>query len=348
MELARNMEQARDMELNSYRNKYKIKELLGRGATAQVYLAKAIQTGEPVAIKVSENCTMLERESQLLKEASKESQLPEEVQGENQFLNGVAKNVHREQLPESAPTVRIFPQWVDYFEVENGKRESEEGKIEKEENGEEESGRKKTGYLVMEYMEGGSLKTLLEKQGRLPVERAADIALELLKCLQTLHNQTVPLIYRDIKPENIMFDQNGRLRLVDAASVLPGRYRVGTYGYAAPEQFWDGVKLGPESDLYAVGKLLAYMLTGKNPGEPPYDMLQYCAKDRRVSPPFFQVIQRSLAVEGMGRYASAEAFSRELKLAVRESRRLKWRFFEKKHKINYEKCIWKSEYQRIF
>ncbi len=275
------------------KNRYQLKDLLGQGATAQVYLAEDVLTGEPLAVKVCRDCDLLGQEERLLRE-----------------------------MPEG-----VFPSWVDYFE--------------------EGCGEHRRGFLVMEYMEGDTLQKSLEKQGRYPAPEAVRIVLEVLDCLKYLHNQTQPVIYRDIKPGNIMFDRRGKARLVDAASAIEGKYRVGTYGYAAPEQFWNGVKLGPECDLYAVGKLLAYLLTGKNPGEPPYDMLHYCSRDRNVAPPFFQVLQRSVAVEGMGRYASAEEFSRELKVAFRLSQK-KCRCLSKKHKIVYEKCIWKSEYQRIF
>ncbi len=216
---------------------------------------------------------------------------------------------------------RAFPAWKDYFEED-------------------------VGYLVMEYIEGVTLQEWLRTREKIPLALAEGIVVRILEALKYLHHQR--LIYRDIKPANIILSKDGRVRVLDVGGAVEGKYKVGTYGYAAPEQFWEGIRLGPECDLYAVGKLLAYLLTGKDPCEPPYDMLLYCERDRRLPPEIFKVIQRSLAVESLGRYASAEEFIRELKEAFKRAQKKKWKFFAKKQKIVYEKCVWKSEYQRIF
>jgi len=207
---------------------------------------------------------------------------------------------------------------------------------------------KQNGFLIMEYMEGGTLQRAIDKQGYFLVSEAVRIVEGVLECVKILHQQPEPLIYRDIKPENIMFDRDGKVRLIDAASVILGKYRVGTYGYAAPEQFWEGVKLKPCCDLYAVGKVLAYLLTGKNPGEPPYDMLEYCRRDRKVPSSVFSILERSLAKEEMGRYSSADEFLYELNAAWRDCQHERWWKERQKQQIIYEKCIHRSGMQRIF
>ena len=226
-----------------------------------------------------------------------------------------------------------FPKWVDYLEEE-------------------------VGYLLMEYAEGITLQEWIEQKGKIELKDTIDIMEAILKSLAYLHRMNPPILYRDLKPENILISKSGEIKLIDLGGALvqdeevckkTGKtYRVGTYGYAAPEQFWEGVRLGPECDLYAAGKLLAYLLSGKNPCEPPYDILAYCEKDRTVTPAFYKVIQRSLAMDSLGRYASAEEFLRELKGAWQQEKGRKWGFLAKKEKILYEKCIWMSEYQRIF
>lgn len=224
----------------------------------------------------------------------------------------------------------IFPHWQGYFEEEIGKNPQ------------------KMGFLVMEYIEGVTLQEFLRKKGKCSSFEAGDIVIKLLEGLKVLHEQSPPIIYRDIKPANIMLDVNGNVRLVDAGSAVQGKYKVGTYGYAAPEQFWEGVQPTPECDFYGVGKVFAFLLTGKDPGQPPYDMINYCSRDRNVEEDFFRIIQRSLAIDSMGRYHCAEEFIRDLRACLRRTQRKKWNFCDKKQKIVYEKCVWKSEYQRIF
>ena len=216
-----------------------------------------------------------------------------------------------------------FPKWKDYFEGE-------------------------WGYLVMEYIDGVTLQVFLEKKGTVNPVMAKCIMKEILQSLHKLHHMDPPILYRDMKPENIMIRKDGRICLIDLGGGAADKCRVGNYGYGAPEQFWEGAEVGPESDLYGAGKVLAFLLTGKDPCQPPYDMLAYCEKDKRISGEIYGVLQRSLAVEAQGRYDSAESFWRELEKALDFGAGKKRKKKGKKLKIIYEKCIWKSEYQRIF
>ncbi len=216
-----------------------------------------------------------------------------------------------------------LPAWKAYFEEEKG-------------------------YLVMEYVEGITLQKWMEKHGKVSEFMARNMISEILQILQFFHSRSTPIIYRDIKPANIMVDKKGGIRMIDLGGAVKSRFKVGTYGYAAPEQFWEGIEPGPECDIYAVGKLLAFLLTGKDPCIPPYDMLQFCEKDRGISRRMYEVIQRSIAVNSLGRYASAAEFDQALHSAVRGRNARRPVFGGKKEKIEYEKCIWRSEYQRIF
>jgi len=264
---------------------YQMKQLLGQGTTAKVYLAEKVDTGMRVAIKASSDCALLQQEERILKKVA---------QG-------------------------VFPAVMGYFEQE------EDGV--------------RTGFLIMEYMEGGTLQQLIERHGCFTVFEAAEIVRDILERLRVLHGYTPPIIYRDLKPENIMFDRECKMRFIDGASMIPGKYRVGTYGYGAPEQFWEGAKPGIQCDLYAAGKILAYLLTGKHPGEPPYDMLDYCSKDKRIPEPIFRVLERCLAMEETGRYESAESLCMDLERALELCRRKRRRWKKSKQKIIYEKSI---------
>lgn len=171
-------------------------------------------------------------------------------------------------------------------------------------------------YLAMEYIEGESLQHYLESHGRVEEAQGCLWADALLDVLCYLHTRKPPVIYRDLKPANIMVCRDGALKLVDfGGAVLKsyGERREGrmaaTVGYAAPEQ-WPGKGQSPRaderSDLYAFGKILYYMVTGADPGKPPYTALSIAHYDPLLSDGLEQVIRRCIEEEPEARYQLAE------------------------------------------
>lgn len=133
-------------------------------------------------------------------------------------------------------------------------------------------------YLVMDFIEGETLEEYLNKANghRLPVEEALDIGIQLCDVLSYLHSRQPPIIFRDLKPSNVMLTADEHLYLIDfgiARHFKPGQVKdtiaFGSPGYAAPEQYGKA-QTTPQSDIYSLGATLHQLLTGDDPSEAPF------------------------------------------------------------------------------
>lgn len=136
-----------------------------------------------------------------------------------------------------------------------------------------------TVYIIMDYIEGESLNKVLDAYGAQPQEAVIEWAKQLSEVLDYLHTQSPPVIYRDMKPANIMLKPDGTVRLIDfgiAREYKEGKEgdteAIGTRGYAAPEQFGGKGQTDARTDIYSLGVTLYHLVTGKNPAEPPYEI----------------------------------------------------------------------------
>ncbi|CAM4033091.1 serine/threonine-protein kinase [Deinococcus marmoris] len=127
-----------------------------------------------------------------------------------------------------------------------------------------------TAYLVMEFLEGSTLGGLIEKRGPMPPGVVFEVARSVAKTLELIHQRG--LLHRDIKPDNIFFNQTGRIVLIDFGSVrafVTGKTlshtRLVTPGYAPLEQYGNSGRFGPYTDIYALGATLLHALTGQMP-----------------------------------------------------------------------------------
>jgi serine/threonine-protein kinase len=123
-------------------------------------------------------------------------------------------------------------------------------------------------YLVMERIEGTTLRYLIEESGPVDHHRAAELANEMCNLLEYLHNQNPTIIHRDFTPENLMLTPDHRLTLIDfnVAHRLESnsvKTVVGKHAYVPPEQFRG--RPTTQSDIYAMGATLFYLLTATDP-----------------------------------------------------------------------------------
>jgi serine/threonine-protein kinase len=178
-------------------------------------------------------------------------------------------------------------------------------------------------YLAMEYVPGHTLEDEMIELGR-PLEWEPVVRWSITLCdvLGYLHAQRPPIIYRDLKPANVMLTPNGELKLIDfgiARRLLPARMRdtaqLGTDGYAPLEQY--ASQSESRSDLYALGASLYHLLTGRVPESAPVRSTGgKFATPREINPrvpePVERVTMRALSLAPEDRYVSAQALAEAL------------------------------------
>lgn len=182
-------------------------------------------------------------------------------------------------------------------------------------------------YIVQEYVEGETLKDLIRRESPIEPRRAITIALQILAALRVAHQQGV--IHRDVKPQNILVQPDGKIKVADFGIASAGDTEmteagsiVGTAQYLAPEQA-RGLPVGPPADLYAVGIVLYEMLSGRVPfeGEAAVTVAMRHVQeapealtDRNPLVPVAleSVVMRALAKDPTQRYQSADQMGIEL------------------------------------
>ena len=133
--------------------------------------------------------------------------------------------------------------------------------------------------IVMDYIEGKPLSETLAEKKCLPCEAVIEWAKQLCDVLGYLHTRNPPVIYRDMKPSNIMLKPDGTVVLIDFGTAREFKEKsmddtvcLGTQGYAAPEQFGGKGQTDTRTDIYCLGATIYHLVTGHNPSEPPYEM----------------------------------------------------------------------------
>ena len=168
-------------------------------------------------------------------------------------------------------------------------------------------------YLVMDFIEGRNLEeVLVEQEGPLPESRVVEIARELCDVLSYLHGFDPPVIYRDMKPGNVIVKPDGHVALIDfgIARIFSPQGKatlIGTPGFAPPEQY--AGKVDQRSDIYSLAASLHYMVTGRDPEKhPPFSCPPVLSEKPDVSPFLAQAVDKALAYKIEERPFSAEEF----------------------------------------
>jgi serine/threonine-protein kinase len=189
-------------------------------------------------------------------------------------------------------------------------------------------------YLVMKYISGGDFAGRLRNSpgGRIDEKTVTDWAVQVADVLDYLHKRPKPIIYRDLKPANLMIDGNtGRVMLIDfgiARWVAPqekGVTAVGTMGYAPPELF--SGKVEPASDIYSLGATMFHLLTGSDPQDNPLLIFDFTKNPRPrqiapgVSTEMERILMRAVEYKPENRFRSAAELRETLAAHLEKLRR---------------------------
>lgn len=173
-------------------------------------------------------------------------------------------------------------------------------------------------YLVMDYIEGETLEARFDRLGRLRIDEVLGIGMQLCEVLNYLHNCQPPVIFRDLKPANIIVSPQGRIYLIDfglARLFDPAQSRnsspVGSPGYAAPEQY-DSPQTTVRADIYSLGATLHQLLTGAYPALRPFEFVPIRFPPMSSLAGLGDLIMRMLEMNPQRRPENMQVVAREL------------------------------------
>lgn len=169
-------------------------------------------------------------------------------------------------------------------------------------------------FLVMEYLENGSLSNLLKREGALPVSKALALTLDICHALSDIHNHSADIVHRDLKPSNILLRPNGSAVVADFGiaqlgseshrTQLSDQRHPGSPPYRSPEQNNTFEYLTPASDLYSLGLILYEMVTGRMYAK--FRQLPASRENPQVPAWLDRLIERLLQTDPQDRYRQAE------------------------------------------
>lgn len=188
-------------------------------------------------------------------------------------------------------------------------------------------------YLVMDYIQGETLEQMLQNRAApFRLDEVMPLARQLIGVLMYLHNQNPPIVYRDLKPGNIMRDQRGTLKLIDFGIARfkhttqyvgsgSGELTTATPGYAPPEQLRGG-EVGPTADVYALGITLHQLLTKTDPTQIQiaFHLPLACDANPQVPRPVAEMLARAYEPDLQKRLATMRDFEHAFEQALLQAR----------------------------
>jgi tRNA A-37 threonylcarbamoyl transferase component Bud32 len=176
-------------------------------------------------------------------------------------------------------------------------------------------------YLVLEHIDGMSLRQLVSGQGCLSEEAVHGLAVQMCEILSYLHELAPPVVHRDFTPDNLILNSRGKLKLVDFNVAQQTEFTttgtvVGKHAYIPPEQFRG--KPTPQSDIYALGATLFYLLTAEDPE--PISQSHPILKRDDITARLDKIVASATAIDTKQRYQSIQALMSELSIQEEESR----------------------------
>jgi len=183
-------------------------------------------------------------------------------------------------------------------------------------------------YLVMEYITGKTLKELIEEREE-PFSETEVIrwALEISSALTHLHDNDPPIVFRDLKPQNIMLNKSNQIKLIDfgIAKIFTPSEKTDTFiqargsmGYCPPEQCSPKGKTDPRTDIYSLAATLHYLLTKRNPSDLPFVFPPLRELKRDSSEKLEKILSRALELDCDDRYRDIHEFRKDLKKILPE------------------------------
>ena len=166
-------------------------------------------------------------------------------------------------------------------------------------------------YIIEDYIEGETLNTILEENGAQPQELVIEWAMQICEALEYLHTRKPAIIYRDMKPSNVMLKPDGNIKIIDFGIAreykeqsLADTVSLGTKGYAAPEQFGGKGQTDARTDVYCLGVTLYHLVTGHSPCDPPYEIYPIRHWNPQLDPGLEAVIEKCTQLNPNDRYQS--------------------------------------------
>ena len=200
--------------------------------------------------------------------------------------------------------------------------------------------RQGTFLIVMDYIEGKPLSDILKASGAQPQEDVIEWAKQLCDVLGYLHSRRPAIIYRDMKPSNVMLKPDGNVTLIDFGTAREFKSTsvadttcLGTRGYAAPEQFGGQGQTDARTDIYCLGATMYHLVTGHNPATPPYEMYPIRQWNPMLSSGLEEIILKCTQLNPNDRYQNCAELLYALDNIVyleeenKKVQNLKWKVF---------------------